>query len=113
MGRGLKRMNLRSPWKNRGGGGMGRSVRPAGCWGCLGAEAGVRHTPGAESEVCGLLVSLLFSRSVVSDSVTPRTAARPASLSITNSRSVLKLMSIESVMPSNHLILCRPLLLLP
>ena len=40
-------------------------------------------------------------------------AARQASLSITNSRSLLKLMSIESVMPSNHLILCRPLLLLP
>ena len=44
---------------------------------------------------------------------TPRTAARQASLSITNSRSSLKSMSIESVMPSNHLILCRPLLLLP
>ena len=43
----------------------------------------------------------------------PSTAARQASLSITNSRSLLKLMSIESVMPSNHLILCRPLLLLP
>ena len=41
------------------------------------------------------------------------TAARQASLSITNSRSWLKLMSIESVMPSSHLILCRPLLLLP
>ena len=45
--------------------------------------------------------------------VTPRTAARQASLSITNSQSLLKLMSIESVMPSNHLILRRPLLLLP
>ena len=45
--------------------------------------------------------------------MTPWTAARQASLSITNSRSSLKLMSIESVMPSNHLILCRPLLLLP
>ena len=44
---------------------------------------------------------------------TPWTAARQASLSITNSWSLLKLMSIESVMPSNHLILCRPLLLLP
>ena len=44
---------------------------------------------------------------------TPWTAARQASLSITNSQSLLKLMSIESVMPSNHLILCRPLLLLP
>ena len=45
--------------------------------------------------------------------VTPWTAARQASLSITNSQSLLKLMSIESVMPSNHLILCYPLLLPP
>ena len=57
--------------------------------------------------------SVQFSCSVVSDSATPWTAARQASLSITNSRSLPKLMSIESVMPSNHLILCRPLLLLP
>ena len=46
-------------------------------------------------------------------SATPWTAARQASLSITNSRSLLKLMSIESVMPSSHLILCHSLLLLP
>ena len=45
--------------------------------------------------------------------VTPWIAARQASLSITNSWSLPKLMSIESVMPSNHLILCHPLLLLP
>ena len=45
--------------------------------------------------------------------VTPWTTACQASLSITNSCSLLKLMSIESVMPSNHLILCHPLLLLP
>ena len=45
--------------------------------------------------------------------VTPWTAAHQASLSKTNSRSLLKLMIIESVMPSNHLILCRPLLLPP
>ena len=45
--------------------------------------------------------------------VTPWTAACQASLSIMNSQSLLKLMSIESVMPSNHLILCRPLLLPP
>ena len=45
--------------------------------------------------------------------VTPWTAARQASLSITNSQSLFKLMSIASVMPSSHLILCRPLLLLP
>ena len=58
--------------------------------------------------------SVQFSRSVVSDSLwTPRTAAHQASLTITNSRSLLKLMSIESVMPSNHLILCRPLHLPP
>ena len=44
---------------------------------------------------------------------TPWTAAHQASLSITNSRSLLKLMSIEWVMPSNHLIVCHPLLLLP
>ena len=53
-----------------------------------------------------------FSRSVVSDPATPWTAARQASLSISNSQSLLRLMSIESVMPSNHLILCCPLLLL-
>ena len=46
-------------------------------------------------------------------SATPWTAARQASLCITNSRSLLKLMAIESVIPSNHLFLCRPLLLLP
>ena len=45
--------------------------------------------------------------------VTPWTAAHQASLSITNSQSLLKLMSIKSVMPCNHLILCCPLLLLP
>ena len=45
--------------------------------------------------------------------MTPWTAARQASLSITNSRNLFKLVSIESVMPSNHLILCCPLLLSP
>ena len=63
-----------------------------------------------------------FSRSQVSSVqllsrvrlfVTPGITTRQASLSITNSRSLLKLMSIESVMPFNHLILCHPLLLLP
>ena len=59
------------------------------------------------------VVSVQLSRSVVSDSVTPWTVAHQAFLSITNSRSLLKLMSIESVMPSNHLLLCRHLLLPP
>ena len=54
-----------------------------------------------------------FSHSVVSDSATKWTAAHQASVSITNSWSLLKFMSIESVMPCNHLILCHPLLLLP
>ena len=49
----------------------------------------------------------------MSDSVTPWTAAHQASLSIANSQSLPKLMSTESVMPSNYLILCLPLLLLP
>ena len=57
--------------------------------------------------------SVPFSRSVVYDSATPWTAACQASLSFTISQSLFKLMSIESVMPSNHLTLCRPLLLLP
>jgi len=65
-----------------------------------------------------LQASLSLSQSVQSLSrvrlfVTPWTAAHQVSLSITNSRSSLRLMSIESVMPSSHLILCRPLLLLP
>ena len=59
------------------------------------------------------MCSVQFSRSVLSDSVTPWIAACQASLSISNSRSLLKLMSIESVMPSNLHILFHPLLLLP
>ena len=59
------------------------------------------------------LRSVQFSCSVVSDSAIPWTAAHQASLSITNSRSPPKPMSIESVMASNHLILCHHLLLLP
>ena len=53
------------------------------------------------------------SHSAVYDAVNSWTAARQASLSITNSQSLPKLMSIESVMPSSHLILCHSLLLLP
>ena len=56
--------------------------------------------------------SVQISHSVVSDSLRPH-ELQQASLSITNSWSSLKFMSIESVMPSNHLILCHPLLLLP
>ena len=62
-------------------------------------------SPHPPSSVQSLSCDRLFA--------TPWTAAHQASLSITNSRSLLKLMSIESVMPSNHPILCRPLLLPP
>ena len=56
---------------------------------------------------------MLFSHSVMPDSAIPWTAAHQASLSSTISQGLLKLMSIESVMPSNHLILCRHLFFLP
>ena len=62
--------------------------------------------------VC-VCISSAHSLNCVQLFTTPWTAARQASLSITNSRSLPKLMPIESVMPSNHLILCRPLLLPP
>ena len=73
----------------------------------------VEHTEGRRVEPVFHLLSVQFICSVMSDSATPWIAARQASLSITNSWSSLKLRSIESVMPSSHLILCRPLLLLP
>ena len=60
-----------------------------------------------------LIQSVQFSCSFVSNSATPWTTARQASLSITNSQSLPKLMSIELVMPSDHLIFCCPFLLLP
>ena len=56
---------------------------------------------------------MLFLLTCVQLIVKPWTAARQASLSVTNSQSLLKLTSIKSVMSSNHLILCHPLLLLP
>ena len=59
------------------------------------------------------LWSVQFSCSVMSDSANPWTAAQQASLSITNTQSLPQIMSIKSEVPSNHLILCRPLLLLP
>ena len=66
------------------------------------------YCPNFDSEFCSVFQ---FSRSVVSDSLRPH--ARQHARSITNSWSLPKPMSIESVMPSNHLILCCPLLLLP
>ena len=98
-----------------GGGHTTKYVCPKGT--LQGARCCVKTTSPSnwhEKYICG---SVLFisvqSLSRVRLFVTPRTAARQASLSITNSQSLLKLMSIESVRPSNHLILCRPLLLPP
>ena len=65
--------------------------------------------PGTHS----LCSSVQFSRSVVSASLQPHGLRHARPLSISNSWSLLKLMSIQSVMPSSHLILCHPLLLLP
>ena len=92
--------------------------------GCIGCPANVTESKnylqpkeqGRHRHVCMCAKALQFS-SVQSLShawlfATPWIAARQASLSITNSQSLLKLMSIESVMPSSHLILCHPLLLL-
>ena len=93
----------------------------------------MKCTESAKSQKDNKNLSVQFSRSVVSNSLWPHGLqhARPpcpsptprvysnscplswSSLSITNSQSLLKLMSTESVMPTNHLILCRPLLLLP
>ena len=63
--------------------------------------------------IISYISSVHFSHSVMSDSATPWTAALQTSLSITNSQTLLKLGSIELVIPSNHLILCHPLLLPP
>ena len=65
------------------------------------------------SSLCNDTISSVQSLSRVRLFATPWIAACQASLSITNSRSSLRLMSIKSVMPSSHLILCRPLLILP
>ena len=81
----------------------------------------VKNPPANAGNTCSLLSnniphafsSIQFTRSVVSNSATPWTTVSHASLSINNSQSLLKLTSIKSVMPSNHPILCCPLLLPP
>ena len=76
-------------------------------------EASLITEPWGEPTQNPVQFSSVQSLSCVRFFATPWIAARQASLSITSSRSLLKPMSIESVMPSNHLILCHPLLLLP
>ena len=79
----------------------------------LGFGKNITFSHGHAFSVFACLKVVQFSCSAVSDSAIPWTAAHQASLSFTISWSLLKLVSIKSVMPSNHLILCHPLLLLP
>ena len=74
---------------------------------------GREQGPGSKSGDYQMWISPVQLLSCVQLFTTPWTAAHQASVSIISSRSLLKLMSIESLMPSNHLNLCRPLLLLP
>ena len=77
-------------------------------------EGGSRVEPWREAQEWGdICIVVVQSLSCVRFFATPRTAAHQAFLSFTISQSLLKFMSIESVMPSNHLTLCHPLLLLP
>ena len=105
-------------WEMRAGarGQVGDSVQPLGGGLCsqmsmhlYRAGLGPQASPWPQMQT----LALLFCRSVVSDSATPWTVACWASLSFAISWSLLRVMSSESMTPSNHLILCRPLLLLP
>ena len=78
------------------------------CWGFREPQSCWRNMPITNS-ICYVVCSVQFSRSVMSHSATPWTAAHQGSLFFTNSWSLGKLMSIELVIPSNHLILCHPL----
>ena len=84
-----------------------------GCSNCLAHSRYSIKTSEDYGKEWKLKISNSSVQSFIRDSATPRIAAHQASLSITNSRSLLKLVSIELVMPSSHLILCCPLLLLP
>ena len=85
----------------------------------LGISVGALWSPSLAEETCQLQIVFAMGfvqfNSVAQSYPTlwnPMDCSTPASLSLTNSRSLLKLMSIKSVMPSNHLILCRPLIVL-
>ena len=100
---------------------LGRLLLPQHDWGGqVGAGGWAQLKPGNSfTRLESLLlwmsksISSVQSLSHVQRFATPWTTTRQASLSITNSQNLLKLMSIESVMPSNHLILCHPFFLLP
>ena len=98
-------------WPCRAGGAEFRGPTGMRCRNQL--DTGKRQETRSESGQEGSAPFVVQSLSHVGLFATPWVAARQASLSFTTSWSLLKLMSIESVMPSNHLILCRPLLFLP
>ena len=103
MMQGTQRYSL---WQPRGMGWGGRLKREVYTYGCFMLAYGRNHHNTVKfSSVQSLSRVQLFA--------TTWTAARQASLPITNSQSLLKFMSTESVIPSNHLILCRPLLFPP
>ena len=81
-------------------------------WHCARGEQ-LAQSKGSGSSSCYVILLVVQSLTCVQLFATPQTAARQASLSFTTSQSLIKLLSIESVMPSNPLTLCRPLLLLP
>ena len=113
-----KQIGWRRVWEEKGGK-QTRSISALGSILIIFKEdqkmAGIPHCLCFASLIfaCQFLFSSVQSLSRVRLFATPWAAALQASLSITNSQSLLKLMSIESMMPSNHLILCRPLLLPP
>jgi len=120
----LRRHGLHSPWNSPGQNtGVGSLSLLQGIFPTQGSNPGLphcrrilyqlSHKGNSSSPHSVLQFRSAQSLSRVRLFATPWTAANQASLSITNSRSLLKLMSIESVMPSNHLLLCRPLLLPP
>ena len=116
---------IRSLWSPRRRKESGALEEEIGFWSCQGGEKDKSFffKPRADDcttkqlillkDMLSLKLSSIQSLSCVRLFGTPWTAAHQASLSITTSQSLLKLMSIELVMPSNHLILCYPLLLLP
>ena len=120
----LRRHGLHSPWNSPGQNtGVGSLSLLQGIFPTQGSNPGLphcrrilyqlSHKGNSSSPHSVLQFRSAQSLSRVRLFATPWTAANQASLSITNFRSLLKLMSIESVMPSNHLLLCRPLLLPP
>ena len=112
----LRPHGLYSPWNSPGQDpGVGNCSLLQGIFPTQGSNPGLPHCRRILYQLShqGSPNTIFSSVQSFRDSMTPWTAARQASLSITNTRSLPKLRSIELVMPSNHLVLCHLLLLLP